>query len=300
LEQLRRYDDRELGITEEFLTQRLGRTGAIGVLTRPLDESLPEAWLICPSLGSEQASLRRLEALVARTLAAAGLPTLRIRHDAQRIRALSLTDRLSEAEDAVAFLSENLPVARMGLAGALFGGTIAALICDRLELASLVLWEPVERGERYLSTALRFQRIAGLVAGAGSRPQRTDSASDELTRDGFTVVRGFRLSQEDYQEIKTVDLSRDVKRYCGRSLLVGLSADGSASASLRRLAEHFTALGGDVRLEIVEESLEMPFGEHYYRNVDVRRIDTRLELDRKLAEITTVWASEAVARQGAT
>jgi hypothetical protein len=303
LAELRRYDDHESGIAEEFVKQRIGRTGAIGVLTRPLAEPLPEGWVICPSLASEQANLRRLEALVARMLAAAGLPTLRIRHDPQRERVMSLSERLSEAEDAVAFLSEELSVARVGLAGALFGGTVAALLCDRLDLASLALWEPIERGDRYLRSALRFQRIAGLVEGpTGLKPERAERASEELARQGFTVVRGFRLSHEDYHEINAVDLSRDIRRYRGRSLLVGVSANGSARPSLRRLAEHLAALGGEPRLEIVADSLTTPFGEHYYRNVGVLRIDTRLELDLQLAEMTVAWASEAaaVAQEGVT
>ena len=194
---LRRYDDHELGITEEFVARRFGRTGAFGVLSRPLADAHPGAWVICPPLGSEQASLRRLEGMVARKLASAGLPTLRIRHDVGRARELSLSARLGEVEDAVAFLSDELEVSRVGLAGALFGGTVAALLCDGLELAALALWEPVERGDRYLRTALRFQRIAGLVGGpTGSQPARAESASDELARQGFTFVRGARLSQE--------------------------------------------------------------------------------------------------------
>jgi hypothetical protein len=303
LAELRRYDDHEHGIAEEFLTQRLGRTRAIGVLTRPLADPLSEAWVICPSLGSEQASLRRLEAVVARTLAAAGLSTLRIRHDAQRLRELSLSARLSEAEDAVALLSGKLSVARIGLAGALFGGTVAALLCERLELAALALWEPVERGDRYLRTALRFQHIARLAEGpAGLKPERSDSASDELARHGFTVVRGFRLSDEDRQEIEAVDLTRDVRRYHGRSLLLGVSANGAPSPSLRRLSEHLAALGGELRVEVVQDSLATPFGEHYYRNVGVARIDTRLALDQKLADVTAVWASKTgdMAREKAT
>ena len=54
-----------------------------------------------------------------------------------------------------------------------------------------------------------------------------------------------------------------------------------------------TALGGEPRLEVLEDSLTTPFGEHYYRNVGVVRIDTRLELDRKLANLTAAWAVEA-------
>jgi hypothetical protein len=293
LAELRRYVDHEHGVAEEFLTRRFGRKGAIGVLTRAPADPLPEAWVICPSLGSEQANLRRLEGLVARTLAGAGVATLRLRHDARRSRALSLSERLSEAEDAVGFLSEELAVARVGAAGALFGGSVAAILCDRLDLAALALWEPVDRGDRYLRAALRFQRIAGLVdASVGPRPERGETASEELIRHGFTVVRGYRLDREASREIQDVDLSRDVRRYCGRSLLVSVSANGQASSAATRCAQHLGALGGDVSLEVVGDSLALPFGEHYYRNVGVRRIDTRLELDRRIAAVTVEWATE--------
>lgn len=299
LAELRRYDDHELGIAEEFVVQRLGRTGALGILARPLGEPRSGAWVICPSLGTEQASLRRLESLVARTLAAAGLPALRIRDEGERVRGLSLSARLSEVEDAVGFMRDTFGVARVGLAGALFGGTVAALVCDRLELADLVLWEPVERGDRYVRNALRFQRIAGLVGSpTGSQPERAESAGDELARQGFTVVRGFRLAQADYDDINAVSLTADVRRYQGRSLLVGVSSSGAVSPSLQRLSDHLTALGGESRLEVVQDELVTPFGEHYYRNVGVVRIDTRLELDRKLAQLTTAWAVDGVAVAG--
>src|SRR5438270_218744 len=76
---LRRYEDVDAGISEEFLPDACPLTGAEAIVARPLEDAATTAWVICPSLGKERAYLRRLESLAARSLAAAGFPALRIR-----------------------------------------------------------------------------------------------------------------------------------------------------------------------------------------------------------------------------
>src|SRR5687767_6769329 len=82
LAQLRRYEDTATGIYEEFAAPRLGSGGAFALLAGPLAQAQSTGWVVCPTVGPEHGNLRRLEALVARELAAAGFPTLRIRPDA--------------------------------------------------------------------------------------------------------------------------------------------------------------------------------------------------------------------------
>ena len=81
LKRLRRYEDPEAGVAEEFLERRLGPGRSLALLSAPLAEARPIGWVISPSGGPEHGNLRRLETQLRGRLAAAGFPTLRIRPD---------------------------------------------------------------------------------------------------------------------------------------------------------------------------------------------------------------------------
>jgi len=81
-----------------------------------------------------------------------------------------------------------------------------------------------------------------------------------------------------------------MRAFSGRSLLIGISPSGSVPTGLDKLRAHLEALGGDVTLEMLEDPLPAPFGEYPFRNAGPMRIDTRLELDQRLARVTTDWA----------
>jgi hypothetical protein len=299
LNRLRGYTDPETGISEEFLDVRLAESGGLGILSRPVGSQSDTGWVICPSLGSEQAHLRRLETMVARELAVHGFPALRIRpglegdhSEPESTRDVSLAARLDEVEHAVSWMLGKGGVRRVGLLGALFGGTVAALACERLGLGLVGLWEPVRQGRQYLRQALRFRTISGLLqTPEGARPGRGPDPKEELAERGETTLRGLRLTEEAYEQIAAVDLTANIHDFRGLALLVGVSPDGEPGASLARLARHLESLGATVVVEVIEDPLLVPFGEHYYRNIGIARIDTRLELDQKIAAATAHWAT---------
>lgn len=104
---LRRCSSPSEGIVEEFLEHPLGPDPAFGLLAGPLTGQTAEPWLITPSIGQEHGNLRRLEAVLARRLATAGISTLRIRPDVGSdgvVAAVDLDARLAEVTDAVALL----------------------------------------------------------------------------------------------------------------------------------------------------------------------------------------------------
>ncbi|MGH3112852.1 MAG: hypothetical protein ACRDOP_05225, partial [Gaiellaceae bacterium] len=149
LSALRRYEDAESGLFEEFAERRLGPGGAFALLAGPLAERRALAWAICPTIGPEQGNLRRLEALVARRLAAAGFEVARIRPDLHPLHGeISLPTRLAELEDAVELL-RGRGAGSVGLVGTLFGGTVAALLAERVGSPALALIEPAVRGRQY-------------------------------------------------------------------------------------------------------------------------------------------------------
>src|SRR5206468_4223005 len=106
---LSRYDDSKAGISESFSETLLGPSRSLALITLPSGPAADTAFVVCPSLGVEQGNLRRLEALTARRLAAAGFPVVRIRpnppvDDDGPLGAIDLTTRLREVEGAVELL----------------------------------------------------------------------------------------------------------------------------------------------------------------------------------------------------
>ena len=304
---LRRYEDPGAGIFEEFLEPRLGTGRALALLSAPLGEPRDLGWVISPSVGPEHGNLRRLETLLARGLASAGFPTLRIRPDLHPVHGaigeIDVSARIAEVNEAVTILSEESGVRAVGLLGVLFGGTVAALTAERLGAPGLALIEPVSRGKRYIRETIRRQAIAELMAsvdvaadGASpetDEPELAQGPLEELATQGNTSIRGLRLSQSEYDRISEIDLARDIRTFRGSSVLIGISPSGSVPTGLGKLHAQLEVLGGHVTLEMLQDPLPAPFGEYYYRNAGPVRIDTRLELDRRLTEVTTAWAVDA-------
>ena len=311
LSELRRYEDPAAGVAEEFLEQRIGPGRSLALLSTPLGEQRSTGWVIVPSIGPEHGNLRRLETLLARSLAASGFPTLRIRPDVHPTRGalgeIDVSSRLVEADEAATRIGELPGVATIGLAGMLFGGTVAALLADRLGSAALALVEPVTRGKRYVRETVRRQAIAELMASAEegaepTEPGELDEAGpasrplDDLAANGSTTIRGLRLSQDQFDLISAIDLERDLESFRGSSLLVGISASGAVAPGLRKLATKLETLDGRVTLETFEDPLPSPFGEYYYRNAGPVRIDTRLELDQRISALAASWATKELGR----
>ena len=155
----------------------------------------------------------------------------------------------------------------VGLVGALFGGTVAALMLEGLGLPGLALIEPATRGKRYIRETIRRQAIAELMASVDVSPNGDGAKVDhptsdrglleELAAEGQTSVRGLRLCRR-VRRISGIDLARDVGTFRGRSLLVGVSPSGSISPGLEKLRAHLEELGGAVALEALEDPLPAP------------------------------------------
>jgi hypothetical protein len=292
LSALRRYEDPEAGLFEEFAERRLGPGGAFALLAGPLGERRPLAWAICPTIGPEQGNLRRLEALVARRLAGSGFEVARIRPDVHPLHGeISLPTRLAELEDAVDLL-RGRGAGGVGLVGTLFGGTVAALAAERLEIPAVALVEPAVRGRQYARELLRREAVADLMAdeeGDAEGPKR------ELAATGRVTIRGLQLTNEAYEALSAVDLTSELRSFAGRCLLVGVSPSGEPGPGLRKLRDRLAELGGDVIVAGLADPLYAPLGEYYYRDAGLLRLDTRLELDGRIADAVAGWALDPAA-----
>ena len=293
LSALRRYENREAGLFEEFAEERLGPGGAFALLAGPLGERRSRAWAICPTIGPEQGNLRRLEALVARRLAESGFEVVRIRPDVHPLHGeISLPTRAAELEDAVGLLRAR-GAASVGLVGTLFGGTVAALAADRLGLPAFALIEPAVRGRQYARELLRREAVAHLMGDEGEGVG--DGPKHELSTTGRVTIRGLRLTQEAYEAISAVNLLEELSSFGGSSLLVGISPSGETAPDLGKLRQRLDDLGGDVTETGIADPLYAPLGDYYYRDAGLLRLDTRLELDRKVAGAVASWALDRTA-----
>ncbi len=308
LTRLRRYEDLEAGVSEEFLERRLGSGRSLALLTSPLREPRPLGWVISPSGGPEHGNLRRLETQLARRLAAAGFPTLRIRPDLHpqngALGEIDVSARIEDATEAVAAIVEETGTRSVGLVGMLFGGTVAALVAEEVGATGLALVEPAIRGKRYVRETMRRQAVAELIAGFDEEPSESPSdlerggtsrsPLEELAETGRTSIRGLALSQAEYERISAIDLVEDLRTYRGSSLVVGITPSGNMPAGLAKLGDRLRALDGAVALEVIEDSLPAPFGEYFYRNAGPVRLDTRLELDEMITTVVVEWAIGSV------
>jgi pimeloyl-ACP methyl ester carboxylesterase len=303
----RRHEDHGLGISEEFLQPLIGGWPTVGVLSRPLRDPLPFGWVVCHSLGLEQIHLGRLEVIAARQLSVAGFWVLRYHGrgygDSEGDPdGISLSSHLACAADAVELMRGVDGVEKVGAMGARFGGAVATLAADQLALSGLVLWDPVIKGAQYMRDFLRTRLFSDMVikAEAGGASDMNE-IRQELSIQGWADIKGFRLTSQAHDEISGLDLTTDVARYEGPSLVVGLSRTGEPSQQLTRFVGHLRALGGDCTLETVQDPLAAQFGQFRFQTIEGGRgkRDSQLEMGEQIAAVTARWArSQVMAAHG--
>jgi pimeloyl-ACP methyl ester carboxylesterase len=283
LETMTSIEETSIGVRERVFTPMLGGERSLAVLAEPLRATARAAFVVCRSPGPEQGNLRRLEAVVARALAAAGFAALRVRGpldpgvDGETALDLERADR--EAADAVALVRAEYGLDEVGAMGGRLGGTVAIRAAARLGLSLVAAWEPIVVGARYLRDLSLLQGASALVAGGPAA-------------DGG-LVRGLRLSHETRTALERLDLREDVAAFRGHALVVQAGAraqDAALPELVDRLAAHATPT-----FVVVGAQLRVPFGESYVRaDAVIGKVDTQRALDTSVAETTVAWANEVV------
>jgi alpha/beta superfamily hydrolase len=293
-----RFESAEEGFSEEFLQPTLGLGRTVAVLARPLGPPHPTGYVICHSLGMEQIHLGRLDVIAARALAAAGFPVLRFHGQGygdseSSMEVIGLSSHSAEADDAVALMAEQEGVERVGLLGARFGATVAALAADRAGVPLMAVWDPIVRGGTYMRDLLRSELLSEMVSGnADGGTSAMSRLREELSANGSVDIKGFRLSRAAHDEVASIDLTRDLKRFAGSSLLVSPSRTERVSPTIAKLSEKLTALGGACEVRLVQDPFAAQFGQYRFQTVDGGRgkRDVQLELNESIAATTVEWA----------
>jgi len=302
-----RFEDRQAGLSEEFVQAVIGHGRTIGVLSRPLGDPLSVGWVLCHSFGIEQVHLGRLDVITARALSRAGFPVLRFHGqgygDAERgMEVAGLSSHVAEAVDAVEMLKRLAGVEAVGVMGARFGGAIAALTADRLQLPLLALWDPMVKGAQFIREFLRSQVLADIVeTGEGGGASDLQSIQEHLSTEGWADIKGWPLTRAAHDDIVAVDLVKDVQQFRGSALLVALSRTGTVTSAASSLSSHLRALGAATSLQVIQDGFAPQFGQFRWRTVDggKSKRDTQLELNEKIAEATVGWALSLIERSPA-
>ena len=261
--------------------------------------------MMCHSFAMEQIHLGRLEVTAARALARAGFPVLRFHGQGygdsdDDMRAVGLSSHRSEAMDAVGLLSSETGVGSVGLIGARFGATVAALVAQDLALPYLVMWQPVVRGAQYMKEFLR-SRVYMEMTQSGGEGGASEVAEliEELESVGVTDIKGFPLSRETYRDVSSVDLAKDIRVFGGACLLVSLSRGGGAASGVKRLSEHLRSMGADCTTDVVQHPYAHIFGQYHYMDVGGAwgKRDVHGDLADALAHRTLEWAGALVSPQ---
>jgi uncharacterized protein len=287
LRSLRSYEHPGLGIRERFLQPVVGGGRTVAVLSSPLGEALPHAWLLCHSFGMEEWYMQSMEVAASRRLASAGFPVMRFHAQGYGdsdgpMEEVSPASHVRDAVDALRELRAIAGPSTVGLLGGRLGGSIAAIAGDRTGADALVLWDPVVDGGAYAQSLLRLSVVSELARRGRSRSEARDPL-EALSTDGVLDVQGFPLPRRAFDQLSAFDLCRELSGYSGRVTVVQLSRSATPRRQLERLVQRFSDLGAAGSLDVLAHPEAPVFGQQRFRvSPDGVKRDTQAALSEAL------------------
>ena len=287
--------DSRLGISERFVRLQAGPADTLGVIASPLGIPQRLGWVICHSFGSEQVDLHLTDVAMARGLARAGFPTLRFHcqgygdswdYSVPPRPSTQLRDTL----DVLGQFPTLVGVEQIGLIGARFGGTVAALAADRVGASRLVLTHPIVNGAKYAAEVLRSRVITDMLGEDPNHAVTAQQLKAELALTGMVNIKGWRLHGEVFDELRQVDLLKEVGRFSGRAHVFQVSRRQTPSPSLVRLVDHYRGLGAETDLDVISHVAAPNFGYEHFRPLAKDVLGDILEgVNQVLVERTIRW-----------
>ena len=166
----------------------------------------------------------------------------------------SVDTMLSDIDCTIRYLEGVSGIDRgIGLLGLRFGATLAALAAERSpKVGTLVLWEPIVDGAKYMQEMLRINLTTQSAVYKEIRHNR--EVLVRMMRDGATVnIDGYELAYHYYEQATAVNLKEGRKRFTGPCLVVQIGKDGQPiHPDLKALQETYS-------LAVLLHSVEEPF-----------------------------------------
>jgi uncharacterized protein len=203
------------------------------------------AVLICQPMGHEYINSHRALRQLAVRLNDTGFPVLRFDYfgcgdSSGDVEEGSIARWLDDLSQAILETRNRSTSSKLCFIGLRLGASISALAAAlRDDVASLVLWDPVIHGSRYLEGLVSFQKEMSRFRPKPPRSQRTEWPLDII---GFPVTRAL------YEEIDSIDLLAISKRPAENVLIVRTEEENAQND----LAAKLQRLGASVTLEQIE------------------------------------------------
>jgi pimeloyl-ACP methyl ester carboxylesterase len=286
---LKTFEDKRVGVREEFLQPTIGGARTVGILSTPLQSPASLGWLFCHSFGLEQIYLNPMEVPMARRLAAMGFPVLRFHCQGYGDSVLpwdtvSLSSHVENTLEAVELLRETSGVERIGLFGARFGSVVAGVVADRVGAEALTAWDPIVSGRTYANALVRQELLSGLGIGDAGRQDPVEI----LRRDGSVDLQGYPLRLEVFEEFSSLDLTTDMVTFRGDALFIQISQSSTPRPDVRRLMDRLESLGARCRFQTVQGDRKRPLGAPRFVAVEqgVEKRDSQAQLAADLQQLT--------------
>lgn len=219
-----------------------GAHSLFGVLHLPATGGIHSGFVFCHPLAEEKLWTHRVLVLFARALAADGHAVLRFdcmgSGDSEgQFSDSSLGTGLADVRSAIEELRRRTGLAAVNLLGLRFGATMASLAAEANSgIDKLVLWAPIEDGDRYMQELLRSNLTTQMATYRELRQDRANLV--EAMRQGSTAnVDGYEMSYPLFAECSAIRLAAQPKRHAGPCLIVQIDRQPRPAPDLQRLAE---------------------------------------------------------------
>ncbi|HUQ10649.1 MAG TPA: alpha/beta fold hydrolase [Steroidobacteraceae bacterium] len=185
------------------------------------------AVVFCAPLFDEKLWSHRVLVNYARSLASQGIPVLRFDYfgDGEsegRFEEATVTSRIADILDAVAFCRSRAGVRRVFLLGLGYGAALALSAGKSGAVDGVVAWAPVMSGQQYASDLLRAHLGAQMVL-----HRKVIHDREALTRqihDGGSVnIEGYEIANPFFSELLATDTRRLIEEQPTRVALVQIA-----------------------------------------------------------------------------
>lgn len=236
-----------------------GLYNLFGVLYEPEGQANGTGFVFCAPFAEEMLWTQRVFVNFARELAHQGYYVLRFdimgHGDSDGdFEDVTVDTWLSDIRCALKTLEEKKPfIECFGLLGLRLGGTLAAIIAEEIRnVKSLILWEPVIEGSKYMKEVFLSNLTTQTAMFKEIRFTRDDLV--KMMKEGKTVnVEGYEITYDFYQQVSALNLLDSTRRFVGNCLIVQI---GKREQNLKKNLEKLKNLypNGDLIF-----SLEEPF-----------------------------------------
>lgn len=259
------------------------RSQLFGILHRPTVSESHKGFVFCHPFAEEKLWAHRVFVRFARELAGRGYTVLRFDYmghgDSEGdFQDSSVETRIADIRSALRAIRHHEPTLEtIGLLGLRFGATLAAVAADRgPEVESMILWEPIVDGDRYMQDALRTNLTTQMAV--YGRVTENRQVLIEKMRAGFSVnVDGYEVTYPLFEQASAIKLLSTGSSFSGRVLVAQI-----ASRS-RPIRKELDSLAQAYKHGGVVEAVEEPFWR------EIKRFYGRAE---HLFAVTLDWLNE--------